>query len=155
MTTVLNICLNTIKRFRKMLLCEALSGEQVHGVGLYLPRKANKPLVSQRELNGNYQGHRLCVKSATRPVLGCTWTQCVSAVALCLFTMSTSPQGPAQHFDHAFHEMRALGWGFHHSISSIPLPRSWAHFWSQRQRMAALPSSSAKGLITSKANMSF
>ena len=63
-----------------MLLCKVLSGEQVHDVGPYLSRKANKPLVLQRELNGNSRGHRSCVKSAARPVLGYSWPQCVSVV---------------------------------------------------------------------------
>lgn len=69
-----------------MLLCKVLSGEQVHDVGLYLSRKANKPLVLQRELNGNSRGYRSCVKSATRPVSGYTWPQCVSVVVVFFFT---------------------------------------------------------------------
>ena len=60
-----------------MLLCKVLSGEQADDVGPYLSRKANKPLVLQRELNGNSRGHRSCVTSATGPVLGCAWLQCV------------------------------------------------------------------------------
>lgn len=62
----------------------------MHDVGLYLSRKANKPLVLQRELAGNSQGQESCVKSAASPVLGCSWPQCAAVV----FFFSAHLMGP-------------------------------------------------------------
>lgn len=62
----------------------------MHDVGPYLSRKANKPLVLQRELAGNSRGQKSCVKSAASPVSGCSWPQCVAVV----FFFSAHLMGP-------------------------------------------------------------